>query len=312
MRKTVNICSCLLVFVLGCNVTAAINNAVVEEKSQITLPCPHPAEGKVTWSRERNGNRVDILIIDGDGEIRHNDPDRRYNSVADKFKSLFINRVNLSDTGRYLCNNEPAVELTVIKPGETARLTVVERTNITLNCPSAVSGLRDPTWTRENCGTNITVSSQNEMDKHARYSTTEETLTITDVQPDDAGLYYCDGKPVVHLNVTKDEQSEKAVVLVLGIFLPLLFIILIILFLIWRCRIKRRGSGEQKVEVVYAEITDGLVVEPQDGSKQLDVTYSVIQGLPTGNKTVASRPNESPYSLIKLAWSSENMKVTDE
>lgn len=93
--------------------------------------------------------------------------------------------------------------------GETARLTVVERTNITLNCPSAVSGSRDPTWTRENRGTNITVSSQNEMDKHARYSTTEETLTITDVQPDDAGLYYCDGKPVVHLNVTKDEQSEK-------------------------------------------------------------------------------------------------------
>lgn len=32
-------------------------------------------------------------------------------------------------------------------------------------------------------------------------------LIILDVQPDDSGLYYCDGEPVVYLSVIKDESS---------------------------------------------------------------------------------------------------------
>ncbi|XP_038580047.1 uncharacterized protein LOC119906772 [Micropterus salmoides] len=269
MRAT--ICCCLLAFVLSFNVTAGINHVVVEEKSFVFLPCPHPVEGKATWSREINGNRVDIFIIDGEREIRGNNTDRRYGSVGDKFKSLVISRVNLSDTGRYLCNNEPAVELMVIKPGETARLTVVERTNITLNCPSAVSGSRDPTWTRENRGTNITVSSQNEMDKHARYSTTEETLTITDVQPDDAGLYYCDGKPVVHLNVTKDEQSEKVYFVPLVVCVVLIVLLLagfLLLLFKWMKNRNLRSSKSRNVELSVASKNRTPVSTGEDSTYQ--------------------------------------------
>ena len=72
-------------------------------------------EGKLTWSREINGNTVDILIADGDREQRFNDPHKRYGLLVDK--SLHISRVAVSDSGKYLCNNVAAVELTVIPSG---------------------------------------------------------------------------------------------------------------------------------------------------------------------------------------------------
>ncbi|XP_038581653.1 proline-rich receptor-like protein kinase PERK8 isoform X3 [Micropterus salmoides] len=106
--------SCLLAFVLCCNVSAEKKHKIIRQKDSVTLPCPHPVEGKVTWSREKNGNRVDILTVDGDRDIRHiHDPLKRYSSSADK--SLHISRAAVSDAGTYFCNNEAAVELTVLQ-----------------------------------------------------------------------------------------------------------------------------------------------------------------------------------------------------
>ncbi|XP_051246920.1 uncharacterized protein LOC127358068 [Dicentrarchus labrax] len=195
---TVNIYICLFAFVLGCNVTSAIIHKIVEEKNPVSLRCPHSVEGKVTWSRERDGTKVDILTIDGDREIRHNDPGKRYSSFTDK--SLYIGRVTVSDTGRYFCNNEPAVELTVI-PSGTTRLDAAERTTITLKCPPDVGGSDVPTWSRD------AVEIQQQRRFHV--STVNNTLIITDLQPADSGLYYCDGKPVAYLTVNKDETSER-------------------------------------------------------------------------------------------------------
>ena len=79
------------------------------------LTCPRSVEGKVTWSREINGSKVDILTNNGDRDQRFNDPQKRYSSTADK--SLFIFRLFVSDSGTYYCNNEPAAELTVIPSG---------------------------------------------------------------------------------------------------------------------------------------------------------------------------------------------------
>ncbi|KAI3358969.1 hypothetical protein L3Q82_015353, partial [Scortum barcoo] len=87
-----------------------IIHQIVEEKTSVTLPCPHAVDRKVTWSREKDERKVDIFTVDGDREIRH-DTDRRYSTLADK--SLYINSVTVSDSGRYFCN-EAAVELTVI------------------------------------------------------------------------------------------------------------------------------------------------------------------------------------------------------
>ncbi|XP_051251081.1 uncharacterized protein LOC127360673 isoform X2 [Dicentrarchus labrax] len=196
MKMRGNICCCLLAFVLSCNVTAAIIHEIVEEKDPVFLSCPHSVEGKVTWGRERDGRRVDILTADGDRDIRHNDPGERYRSLVDK--SLYIHRVTVSDTGRYFCNNEPAVELTVI-PSGTTRLDAAERTTITLKCPPDVGGSDVPTWSRD------AVEIQQQRRFHV--STVNNTLIITDLQPADSGLYYCDGKLAAYLTVSKDGET---------------------------------------------------------------------------------------------------------
>ncbi|CAI5686345.1 unnamed protein product [Oreochromis niloticus] len=109
----VNICCCLFAFFLGCNVTADIKNTIIRDKDSVTLDCPVSVEGNVTWSRKNSGRIVDILTADGNTERRHID-DTRFKSSADK--SLIILRPAASDTGTYLCNNKPAVLLTVISP----------------------------------------------------------------------------------------------------------------------------------------------------------------------------------------------------
>ncbi|XP_042362910.1 uncharacterized protein LOC121958104 [Plectropomus leopardus] len=273
---TVNIFSCLLAFTLGCNVAAEIIREVVEEKQPVLLRCPRSVEGKVTWSREFRGSKVDILTADGDREERFSDPGKRYSSQADKFRSLYIKGTNASDSGRYLCNNEAAVELMVIPKG-TKRHTAVIRADVTLRCPSDVS--HRPTWTRKHGGEMIPFKD----------NPRGHVLNLTDVQPGDAGLYLCDGKPAAYLTVTED-QSERAAplpVLVLEVLVPLLLVTFIILFLAWRYRISRRGSGEQRDETVYAEITDGSDFEPaQVGSNRQDFISSIFRDAPAlGNNS---------------------------
>ena len=93
---------------------AGILLKIVEEKTPVSLRCPHSVEGDVTWSRERNGDKTDILTVNGGREIKHI-PGSRYGSLADK--SLFILKAVVSDSGRYFCNNEAAADLTVIPSG---------------------------------------------------------------------------------------------------------------------------------------------------------------------------------------------------
>ncbi|XP_042291836.1 uncharacterized protein LOC121913199 isoform X2 [Thunnus maccoyii] len=193
-----NIKSCWLLFVLGCNVSAEMIHQIVEEEQQVSLRCSHSVEGKLTWSREINGNTVDIFVVDGDREQRLNDPGRRYGSTADK--SLNIFRVAVSDSGKYLCSNEPAVELTVI-PSGTTTVSITEKSIVNLTCPD-VGGSHVPTWTREIDG------KQQQIRPHV--SAVDKYLNIPDVQPGDSGLYYCDGKPAANLNVIKGDQTERA------------------------------------------------------------------------------------------------------
>lgn len=117
---------------------ADILHKVTEEKESVFIPCPRPVKGFVTWSRVSNGNKVDILTTDGIKEIKHYDPDGRYTSNADKFKILIIRSALASDTGKYLCNNEPAAELTVYPSGEhlTSLIIVV----------SVLSGFQSPNF----------------------------------------------------------------------------------------------------------------------------------------------------------------------
>ncbi|XP_027142482.1 neural cell adhesion molecule 2-like [Larimichthys crocea] len=191
----VNMFTCLLAFILLCSVTAGISHRVLEEKKSVTLSCPQSVEGEVTWSRETNGHKVDLLKADDDRETRYNDPRRRFGSSADK--SLHIRSVTVSDTGRYFCNDEAAVDLTVI-PSGTDRHYTLERTTVELTCPHDVGGSDVPSWSRDG----------RQIDGR-RVSRVNKMLTIRDVQPGDSGLYYCDGKAAVYLKVTEGDASER-------------------------------------------------------------------------------------------------------
>ncbi|KAL7868593.1 hypothetical protein SRHO_G00099770 [Serrasalmus rhombeus] len=75
------------------------------------LHCGRLTNGKVTWSRETNGQRVDILTIHNGQTTKHiADPDRRYSAGANLVLSIF--RVSQSDAGRYDCSGA-TVELSV-------------------------------------------------------------------------------------------------------------------------------------------------------------------------------------------------------
>ena len=74
-----------------------------------------------------------------------------------------------------------------------------ERTSITLTCPHDVGASHVPTWSRDSGGIPL---------RRFDVSPVDQTLTITDVQPGDSGLYYCDGKPAVYLNVIKGKKKE--------------------------------------------------------------------------------------------------------
>ena len=75
------------------------------------LHCGNLTNGKVTWSRDTNGQRVDILTTHNGETTKHiTDPDRRYSSGANLVLTIF--RVSQSDAGRYYCSGA-TVELSV-------------------------------------------------------------------------------------------------------------------------------------------------------------------------------------------------------
>ncbi|KAK2830906.1 hypothetical protein Q5P01_018837 [Channa striata] len=189
--------SCLLALVMGCHVTAEITHEVVEEKQSVALPCPQPVGDKVTWSRKSNGRKVDLITADGNKDTRHNDPNKRYSSVADQSKSLLIIRAAVSDSGTYVCNNQ-TVKLTVI-PSGTIRVNVAERSSVTLDC-SDVGGSKVPSWSRETAGERQQLT--------LPVSAEDKSLTLRDVRLRDSGLYDCDGKPAAYVTVTKAETSS--------------------------------------------------------------------------------------------------------
>ncbi|KAM9386386.1 uncharacterized protein KZ484_007908 [Pholidichthys leucotaenia] len=195
----VNVYCCLLAVLLGCQVTTGLPYQAVEEQQQITLRCLKIKENKVTWSRETDGGKVDILTADDDRDQKHiKDPQKRYSSLADG--SLSINRAEVSDSGTYFCNNKPAVELTVIPPGTTVRNAVTG--NIYLKCPHHGGGSDISKWSKERAGKHQQIQS--------KAVTVGQTLKIENVGRSDSGLYYCDGKPAAYLNVTQDRGNKNS------------------------------------------------------------------------------------------------------
>ncbi|XP_029370507.1 uncharacterized protein LOC115051288 [Echeneis naucrates] len=197
---TVQVFSCFLLFELACHLTAERIYKVEGVTRPLNLPCPRPVEGKATWSRVfPNGIKVELITGDHGPEERHNDPRRRYTVVADQWRSLHIQRPFPSDSGRYLCNNEEAVELTVIPSGTNIINTSVN-TDITLNCSAGVGQSDHPEWSKERAGEQQNISGS--------VSTVGRSLILKGAQREDSGLYRCGGT-AVFLNVTKGDKDDE-------------------------------------------------------------------------------------------------------
>ncbi|XP_072530135.1 uncharacterized protein [Salminus brasiliensis] len=100
----------------------------VKENRRATIPCGKLTKGKVTWSRDINGERVDILTTHNGELTKHiTDPDRRYSSGADIV--LIIFKALQSDAGRYYCNGT-TVELTLNETCKSISKTTTTTTSI--------------------------------------------------------------------------------------------------------------------------------------------------------------------------------------
>ncbi|KAM9738198.1 uncharacterized protein ACNS7B_013623 [Menidia menidia] len=278
------------------------------EKESITLHCGSSVQNKVTWSRERNGTKEDIIKCNGDSETKIiKDPQKHFSLLADK--SLYILKLNVSYSGRYLCDNEPAVELTVIPTG-TKIYNITEGSTFPPEYPVDVTGSDSTTCHGEKAGHNF-VSSINKIKNG-------------NVHLDDTGLYFCNGKIAFYLNVTKVDGPDRDNHLFLGLLvgiggLIILIIIIIIVCWTWRFRLKRLESN--RPVHIYDEILE--VKRPSNAferssdesngiycmatfpgeTNQTEPTYYVIADQPqTGSGT------ECQYSVIRDGLHSGNNK----
>ncbi|KAL7868641.1 hypothetical protein SRHO_G00100250 [Serrasalmus rhombeus] len=93
------------------SVTEETLHQTEKEGNTVALKCGRLTKGPVTWSRDTNGQRVDILTTHNGETNKHiADPDRRYDTRKDPV--LIIYGVSQSDAGRYDCSGA-TVELSV-------------------------------------------------------------------------------------------------------------------------------------------------------------------------------------------------------
>ncbi|KAM9386397.1 uncharacterized protein KZ484_007918 [Pholidichthys leucotaenia] len=120
----------MLAILLGSNGTAGLLQKIIRENSPpVILPCNGSVTGNLTWIREHKGSEVNILTADADRQILHNH-DSRYSLLPNQ--SLVIDRPVPSDSGKYLCDNKPAVQLTVIEGPRKPQPTLTEQKLLTL------------------------------------------------------------------------------------------------------------------------------------------------------------------------------------
>ncbi|KAI4904818.1 hypothetical protein NFI96_010663, partial [Prochilodus magdalenae] len=175
------------------------------EGKMARLPCGGITTGSVTWSRDTNGQREDILTTTNGKTTKHiSDPDRRYGSQADL--TLTIRRVSQSDAGRYYCGGA-TVELTVTD--QTLRVT--EGTQAVLHCGTQTTGT--VTWSRDTNGQreDILTTTNGEVmySADSRYTTGRSlALVIYQVSRSDAGTYYCN-RTTVELTVIPGTDPDS-------------------------------------------------------------------------------------------------------
>ncbi|XP_067333612.1 uncharacterized protein [Channa argus] len=303
----VTVYSCWFFLVLGSNAAAEIIQKVFEEKQQISLPCPPPVDPKVTWSRETNGHKVDILTVHDRDEKHINDPDKRFSSLGDK--SLYISRAAVSDSGTYFCNNKKAVELTVIpseptKPKPTpststtttttststtiATATTTATTSTSTTIATATTTTTTTTSTSTTIATATTTTTTSTSTTIATATTTATTSTSTTIATATTTATTSTSTTIATATTTSTTSQPNPAALMVGVTVPFTVLIIIIITIVYftrRRRCKRRAVGPATFSMT-----------PFSGaSDQTEPTYSTICEYPPTEIKMAT---ESPYSLI--------------
>ncbi|XP_067333685.1 hepatitis A virus cellular receptor 1 homolog isoform X3 [Channa argus] len=260
----VTVYSCWFFLVLGSNAAAEIIQKVFEEKQQISLPCPPPVDAKVTWSRETNGHKEDILTAHDRDKKHINDRDKRFSSLGDR--SLYISRAAVSDSGTYFCNNKTAVELTVI-PSEPPTPKPTTKPKPSTSTTTTTTSTSTSTSTTIATATTTTTTST---------STTIATATTT----------------------STTSQPNPAAALMVGVTVPFTVLIIIIITIVYftrRRRCKRRGASDQ-TEPEYFTICE---YQPTEIKMATESPYSLISGtVVDGNNKGQTELNYSTYVLL--------------
>ncbi|XP_067333559.1 hepatitis A virus cellular receptor 1-like isoform X2 [Channa argus] len=322
----VTVYSCWFFLVLGSNAAAEIIQKVFEEKQQISLPCPRPVDAKVTWSRETNGHKEDILTAHDRDEKHINDPDKRFSSLGDK--SLYISRAAVSDSGTYFCNNKKAVELTVIPSGEkpqpttsTVSQSLKRQGAETLSSPPTVdktdtvttqkrhrkhgnnknskkptkpnptpstSTTTTTTSTSTTIATATTTTTTSTSTTIATATTTTTTSTSTTIATATTTATTSTSTTIATATTTSTTSQPNPAALMVGVTVPFTVLIIIIITIVYFTR--RRRCKRRAVGPATFSMT------PFSGaSDQTEPTYSTICEYPPTEIKMAT---ESPYSLI--------------
>ncbi|XP_059504764.1 V-set and immunoglobulin domain-containing protein 1-like isoform X5 [Stegostoma tigrinum] len=253
----------------------------------------------VHWYWEQPGNTTEWVLTHDVRNITQRSPGftERFQSFRDSSNNSFIltiTNVQPNDTGIYYCKvwgdisgNGSKLTVTVANPpvllqspslervteGHTARLQCTMR--------NAAVTHTDIHWYQEQLGNNKTWVLTHDVRNNTQWSPglTERfqssrdpsnnsfILTITNVQPNDTGVYYCKVWGDINGNGTLlsvMEQSEELwLMIIIGValaFVVLLCIFLIILLYVkkWACfqhRSKPEGTSEEELNTVYATVS---------------------------------------------------------
>ncbi|XP_067333676.1 hepatitis A virus cellular receptor 1-like isoform X2 [Channa argus] len=310
----VTVYSCWFFLVLGSNAAAEIIQKVFEEKQQISLPCPPPVDAKVTWSRETNGHKEDILTAHDRDKKHINDRDKRFSSLGDR--SLYISRAAVSDSGTYFCNNKTAVELTVIPSGEKPQPTT-STVSESLKIQEAETLSSPPTVDKTD-----TVTTQKRHRKHGNNknskkpptpkpttkpkpststtttTTSTSTSTSTTIATATTTTTTSTSTTIATATTTSTTSQPNPAALMVGVTVPFTVLIIIIITIVYftrRRRCKRRGASDQ-TEPEYFTICE---YQPTEIKMATESPYSLISGtVVDGNNKGQTELNYSTYVLL--------------
>nr|XP_055050857.1 uncharacterized protein LOC129436619 [Misgurnus anguillicaudatus] len=309
---------CLLIYIHTSE--SEIFNQSVTVGKDISLVCKH--EGKVTWSKDRNGTRVDILTAETDGETIKliSDPHNRY-SVLDDL-SLHIKSVSDSDSGIYYCNAAPTVNLIVTEPGATtsndrqpgATTPTQETTTSNYSQPGATT----PTTV---ISTNTTQPNSTQSNSsNSKFTSTKETTKSNYSQPGATTPTTAKPKTIVdsvNKSVTNSSATKhKPTYITPAVSGGVVFLVLILL--LWAC-IKRKSLSaalSNKKDNIYETVDDShSTVQPAPPQKTNDAIY-YLAGDPDvvklGKDGQRHEFDDPTYTLIGLSESKSKENLNEQ